>query len=89
MEAKVITLIDPIEAHGEKIVQIIIEPPRAKQLRTVLAGSLTVGTLLDLASVCSGVPPSSIDLLSAADALRITEAMTDFLTVGPGENPSP
>lgn len=89
MEAKVIPLIEPIEAHGEKLVQIIIDPPRAKHLRTVPAGSLTVGTLLDLASVCSGVPPSSMDLLCAADALRITEAMGDFLTVGPGENPSP
>lgn len=89
MEAKVITLIEPVEAHGEKIVQIIIDPPRVKHLRGLPVGRLTMDALLNIAGECSGMPPSSMDLLCAADGMRVAEAMGDFLASGPGETPSP
>ena len=89
MEAKVVTLIEPIEAHGEKIAQLIIEQPVAKDMRNIPVGPLICGTLLDLAAKCSGVPPSSMDTLCAADVMQITEVMGDFFMRGPGENPSP
>lgn len=89
MEAKVITLTEPITIGEDKIAQLIIEPPRAKHLRALPVGNFTMGALLNLAGECSGIPPSSMDQLLAGDAMRVAEAMGDFLAAGPGEKPSP
>lgn len=89
MEPKVITLIEPITIGDEKIVQLIIEPPRAKHLRELPVGHLTMDALLNIAGACSGMPPSSMDQLMAGDAMRVAEAMGNFLAGGPGETPSP
>lgn len=88
MEAKVIMLTEPIEIAGEKVAQIVIDPPRAKHLRSLPVGHLTMGQLIDLAGECSGTPPSSMDQLTGGDAMRVAEAVGDFLAVGPGAMPS-
>jgi hypothetical protein len=89
MEPKIITLLEPIEANGETVKQLIIESPRGKDMRKLPVGNITLGMLLDLASACSGIPPSSMDQLCAADAMVVGDAVGDFLGGGRGVNPPP
>lgn len=80
-----ITLSEPIEAHGQTIEQLVIEPPRGKHLRALpVKQRLDMGDLLDLAGACTGLPPSAMDQLSAADVLAVVEAMGNFLGGAPG-----
>lgn len=84
-----ITLTEPIEAHGELVSTIVIEPPRARHLRALpVKSQLDMGDLLNLGGACAGLPPSAVDQLAAADALKVVEVVGNFLGGGPGATPS-
>lgn len=89
MDAIVIKLSEPIEANGEIITEITLQQPRAKHMRGLPVGAISMGALLNLASEVSGVPPSSMDKLTGGDAMKVVEAVGNFLAGGPGETPSP
>ena len=89
MEPVTIKLSEPIIANGETITEITLQQPRAKHMRSLPVGALTMGSLLNIASEVSGVPPSSMDMLSGADAMSVVEEVGDFLGGGPGVMPSP
>lgn len=85
MEPITIKLSEPIEANGETINEITLTPPRARHFRSMpVKQTLDMGDLLDLASRLSGIPPSSIDQMSAADALKVVGEIANFLVDGPG-----
>ena len=88
--AVTIELAEPIQAHGEEVRALVLQAPRAKHLRAVaLSGSPDIGVLLDIAAETSGLPPSAINDLAAADAMRVVEAVSTFLAPPPGGTPSP
>ena len=90
MEPKTITLTDPItDSKGDVLTELTIKQPLGKHMRRLPVGAMTLGTLLDLATESSGIPPSVIDQLSAVDAMAVGDAVGDFLGGGPGAKPSP
>jgi hypothetical protein len=83
-----ITLREPIQAHGETLTQLVLEAPRAKHLRHMPVKSvMEMGDILDLAGTCLGLPPSSMDQLCAADAMKLVEAIGGFLGSDIGAKP--
>lgn len=89
MESVTIKLTRPIEAHGETVAELVLAEPCARHLRDLpLSGTPSIGLLLDMAAAVSGLPPSAIDQLSAADAMKVVEVMGSFLGGGTGEMPS-
>lgn len=89
MKPVTIKLSEAIEAHGEMVSEISLTAPRAKHLRTLpVKQQLDMGDLLNLAGECAGLPVSSVDQLSAADALKVLEVIGNFLGGAPGAMPS-
>lgn len=82
-------LAKPIEAHGETVVELVLAEPCAKHMRDLpLSGTPSIGLLLDMAAAVSGLPPSAIDQLGAADTMKVVEVLSGFLGGGTGEMPS-
>ncbi len=63
----------PINAHGETVTELEFRDPTARDLRDLpVSGLKTFGDMYPIISSVAGIPPSSVDQLSAVD---IVEAM--------------
>ncbi|MDR2507612.1 MAG: phage tail assembly protein [Candidatus Accumulibacter sp.] len=78
-----IELSKPITAHGETLSRLVLREPVAGDLRDFPMGleKIPFSAFLDIAARISGVPPSSINQLSARDALRVAGVISGFLDV--------
>lgn len=84
-----IQLAKPINAHGETVTTLVLEEPCARHMRNLpLSGTPSIGLLLDMAAAVSGLPPSAIDQLGAADTMKVVEVLSGFLGDGTGVPPS-
>lgn len=76
----------PIQAHGEELMALTLREPTGKDLRTgmpyrILAdGEMVIdaGVVATLISSLCGIPPSSVDQLSALDFQEATAAVLGF-----------
>lgn len=88
-----ITLTRPIQAHGEELRELTLREPTGKDLRTLglpftvsASGQVNPdsGALARHIGVLAGIPPSSVDQLSATDFMTCTVAVLGFFGAGLG-----
>lgn len=78
-----IKLTQPILVDGLNVDTLNLRRPVARDLRAVRNGASGMDFILDLAATCCAVPPSSIDQMDIADALKLTEVVSGFLGIAP------
>ena len=86
-EPVILTLLQPINAHGQDVTTLTIRPPTGKDLRTCgypfIIGNEGV-QIIDAAAIakllanCAQIPPSSVDQLSPADWTSGMTAIISF-----------
>lgn len=83
-EPTVIELEYPIEWGKDKepVSEITLKRPKGKHIKN-LDGNVNMAQLLGIASKVSGRPPVFFDEMDAADVVKVTEAIGDFLESGP------
>jgi len=73
----------PIEWGEEGFVkEIVLKRPKGKHIKNINK-DIGMEQLLGIASKISCRPPSFFDELDAIDCLKVTEAIGDFLDIGP------
>ncbi len=82
--SEVIVKLDyPIKwGEGGLVDSVELKRPKGKHLRK-LNRDVGMSQLLDIASKVSGYTPSFFDEMDASDCMKVTEAIQDFLDVGP------
>jgi hypothetical protein len=97
----VITLEDPIEAHGDTINELTLRPPNGNDLVACGvpfsmgsgggggAAGLDASVTSDLISRLAGIPRSSVGALGAADWMACMRAIMDFIGPSGGWAPEP
>jgi hypothetical protein len=79
-----IKLNDPIQAHGETVDTLTLpDKVTVKDLKAMDAATGEVGKIAALIGALAGIPPSSVDQMSAADFGRVSEALSGFLPDSP------
>ena len=87
MEPTRIPLLRPVEAHGETLRELALREPTGKDMRLMgLPFTITAagqvqpdGAAIHRAIVLlAGIPPSTVDRLSAPDFMAATGAVLDF-----------
>lgn len=69
----------PINAHGETVTELELRDPTARDLRELpFSGLKTFGDMYPIISSVAGVPPSSVDQLSAADIVEAINFIAPF-----------
>jgi len=91
-----ITLTKPVTAHGEEVTELDLREPTARDVQDLgfpyiviisdggEAIQLQAKTIGKYASRLGGVPPSTIDLMSAADLSALSGAVMGFFGVQAG-----
>ena len=77
----VLQLKDPITFGTREIKELTFKELRAKDMRNFKA-QMSLGDFLDVAASLCGEPKSVIDMLSARDAMAVTEKVGSFLVPG-------
>lgn len=82
-----IPLTTPIRRGTQEITELVMRKPKARDLRLLPLDlrSASMGALLDLAAALCDQPPNVIDQLEVEDAMKLVDAVTDFL---PGSPPT-
>lgn len=81
MSETVLQLKDSITFGSREIKELTFRELRAKDMRAFKA-QMSLGDFLDVAGALAGEPRSVIDMLSARDAMAVTEHVGNYLTVG-------
>ena len=81
-ERTVLKLIDPVDLAGEEYTELRFRKARGKDLADLPLGAPKFGDLMRLAARLAGVPPSVIEMASAADAARAVEIAGESLGSG-------
>lgn len=88
----------PIQAHGEELRELTLREPTGKDLRVMgLPFGFSAGgeVQIDAAathraiSTLAGIPPSSVDQLSAQDFMGVTGALMGFFGEAPTAGTGP
>jgi hypothetical protein len=82
-EPTVIKLKEPIQNGTDRIVELTIRAPKAKDFRK-LPMNPNMGDILDLVSRLSGQPPSVIDELGVEDLSAVSGVVENFIPGGRG-----
>ena len=80
MEKIKLVLSQPIKFGSEEVTELHFRAPVARDFRSLKIQSMSMGDLLDLASILSDTEKSKIDMLSAKDALKVVEIVSSFLS---------
>lgn len=73
-----IKLSSPITVDGVSVDVLHLRKPKARDLRATRIGDGEMSMMLDVAAACAEIPPSSIDQLECADAMRVIGVVADF-----------
>ncbi|PSJ23577.1 phage tail assembly protein [Halomonas sp. ND22Bw] len=77
----VVKLDQPIEYGSEKIHELVIRRPKAKDFRE-LPAEPDMGDILTFAGDLASQPPSVIDELDVADMMKVVDAVGKFMPGG-------
>lgn len=81
--ASVISLSTALTVGSETITELKLEKPKAKHLREISAESESpMSMILDVAGACAGLPPSVMDEIEAADAMKVVNEFGPFVMGG-------
>lgn len=73
-----IKLSSPITVDGVAVDVLHLRKPKARDLRGARIGDGEMSMMLDVAAACAEIPPSAIDQLECADAMRVISVVADF-----------
>lgn len=76
-QPKIITLSQPISAHGETLTELSFRPPTGRDFRE--AGRTDEMWDFRLMGALCAIPPSVIDDMPMRDVLKLQQALRDFL----------
>ncbi len=82
-EYQVLKLQSPLTLGSNRIDELKIRPPKARDFKGVPMGKdgvLDFGMFIPLASRLTNEPPSTIEELSATDYLALVEILSNFLS---------
>ena len=80
----IITLSKPIQAHGEEVTELELGDLTLGQLKGIdLVKIGDPAILIRIVAKWAGIPPSSVEAISAKDFKPLVEAVSDFLDVSP------
>lgn len=82
MESKTYTLKHPVVFGSEQITSLRVRKPKARDLRDLPAGDLTMGHMMDLAAVLCDQPCAVINDLEIDDAMAVLEIVGGFMPAG-------
>lgn len=68
----------PIQAHGEEITFLEMKRPTVKQLKKISKSGDEVEKSAAMIAELAGIPPSSVDMIDAADFIAINEVIESF-----------
>lgn len=84
-----VKLSKPLMLAGEPVNELRFREPVAGDMRRLKLGSpTTIGDMLDMAAVLSGLPADAIDKLAPADVWEVVEALDPLFDRSPRTGPS-
>lgn len=77
-QSKKITLVEPVEAHGQQVHELEIHEPAAREFEAMDRGSGRIQQAHHLLAACARIPYSSILSLCAKDYQAAMEALGEL-----------
>jgi hypothetical protein len=89
LETRRVPLSRAIQAHDQKVSELVIYEPTAKELQALERGKGEIARVNHLLAECARIPYSSVLLLRARDWQACMEALAEMGFSGPTEQQEP